>query len=467
MAADLNGLFFPESVCVIGASRDQEALGHIVLKNLLEGGYAGKIFPVNPKVSNLLGLTCYPSVKVIPEKVDLAIIVVPAHIVPYVMAECGSKKIPFTIIITAGFRETGESGKVLESEVLEIARENGIRILGPNCMGIYNSCNNLTATFTSLVPKRGGVSFISQSGAVGTTMLAWAKKESIGFSKFASVGNESDLSLTDFLDYLTDDASTKVITVYMESVRDGRALIASLRSASLKKPLIVMKVGVTSSGAKAASSHTGAMAVEDNVINGIFKQFCVIRARDSEELFELATSFSTLPLPKGRSAAVVASGGGWAVESSDLLEIKGLEMPPLPPLAVELLDGALPPYWSRKNPIDMVASSNSEAYYLAIDWLLASPDFDMAFLIGYGVLTSIALPALNTGDVGFALKIAALVKKYGKPLYVVDVLGPEQSESARAFERSGVPVFRTVRSAVDVAAQMVRYAEYKKRKGQL
>jgi acetyl coenzyme A synthetase (ADP forming)-like protein len=465
MHPDLGKLFFPESVCIIGASRDTSAIGHIVLKNLINGGFGGAIFPVNPKADEILGLHCYPSIRDVPLSVDLAIVVVPAPFAPAVIEECGEKGVPNAIVITAGFRESGEKGRALEEEVLRVARGKGVRIVGPNCMGLYSSRNNLTATFTSLVPPEGGMSFISQSGAVGITMLAWAKKEGIGFSKFISLGNEVDLALNDFLEYFTEDRRTRVITIYMESVKDGRSLVRALKAATAKKPVVVMKVGTTSSGAKAAASHTGALAVEDTVIDGVFRQCGVIRVKDTEELFQLGSSFTALPLPRGRSVAVVSSGGGWGVESSDLMEGRGMVLPPLPEQSVCLLDGILPSYWSRKNPVDMVATSNSEAYYLAVEELIGKPDFDMVFLIGYGVLGSIALPTLAATDSKYAKKIATLVKAHGKPIFVVDVLGRDQSESARQFERAGIPVFRTVRSGVDQAYHMVRYQEYLSRNG--
>jgi len=465
MRPDLGKLFFPESVCIIGASRDTSAIGHIVLKNLINGGFGGAIFPVNPKADEILGMRCYRSILDVPSSVDLAIVVVPAPFAPAVIGECGEKRVPNAIVITAGFRESGEKGRALEAEVLKVAREKGIRIVGPNCMGLYSSRNNLTATFTSLVPPEGGMSFISQSGAVGVTMLAWAKKEGIGFSKFISLGNEADLSLSDFIEYFTEDRRTQVITVYMESVKDGRSLVRALKAATIKKPVVVMKVGTTSSGAKAAASHTGAMAVEDSVIDGVFKQCGVIRAKDTEELFQLGSSFTALPLPTGRSAAVISSGGGWGVESSDLMEARGIALPPLPGESVRFLDSVLPSYWSRKNPVDMVASSNSEAYCLAVEELIGKPEFDMVFLIGYGVLSSIAVPALAAADSKYAKKIATLVKAYGKPIFVVDVLGRDLSESARQFERAGIPVYRTVRSGVEQAYQMVRYKEYLSKNG--
>ncbi|MGC8935896.1 MAG: acetate--CoA ligase family protein [Candidatus Methanomethylicaceae archaeon] len=367
------------------------------------------------------------------------------------------KGIPYAVIITAGFRETGEKGSELEREVLRIAREKGVRIVGPNCMGLYNSINKLTATFTLMVPKKGIISFISQSGAVGTTMLAWAKKAGLGFSKFISIGNESDISLPELLLYLSEDETTKVITVYMESVRDGRLFIEVLREVPLKKPTIILKVGSTPAGAKAASSHTGAIAIESSVLEAIFRQFSVVQARDSEELFEMAQAFSSLPLPSGNSAAVVSSGGGWAIECTDALENSGIDLSPLPEAILEKLDGLLPPYWSRRNPVDMVASINSEAYYEVVKSMMES-SYDMVFLIGYGILGSISVPVVVDRDIEYAKKISELVRIYRKPIFIVDVLGEDVSECAKTFRENDLPIFRTVKSAVRVATEMVRYS---------
>ncbi|MEM4157264.1 MAG: CoA-binding protein [Candidatus Methanomethylicaceae archaeon] len=453
----MDELFFPKGVCIVGASRDPQALGHIILKNILSGGFSGHIYPINPRCESLLGLRCYGSVKELPAVPDLAIVAVPAALVPSVIAECGEKGIPYAVIITAGFKETGERGAELEREVLRIAREKGVRIVGPNCMGIYNSYNSLTATFTLMVPKKGNISFISQSGAVGTTMLAWAKKAGIGFSKFISIGNESDVSLSELLLYLSGDETTKVITVYMESVKDGKAFLEALRRVSSNKPTIILKVGSTPAGAKAAASHTGAIAVESSVLEGIFRQFSVIQARDTEELFELAHAFASLPLPQGGSAAVVSSGGGWAIECADALESSGISLTPLPDSVVKELDALLPTYWSRRNPLDLVASINSEAYYQAVK-LLMENDYDMIFLMGYGVLGSIAVPVAVDRDIEYARKISALVHIHKKPIFVVDVLGEDLSECARVFKQKNLPVFRTVKSAVRVASEMVRYS---------
>lgn len=456
-------LFSPQNVAIIGASRDPSSWGHTILRNLVDGGFKGGIFPVNPNADSILGIRCHKAVNEIPCEIDLAIIVIPARLVPGALIGCGEKHIPFAIIITSGFREAGNDGKALEDEIKRIAALYGIRIIGPNCMGMYNAHNRMTATFTYLVPKPGNISFISQSGAIGLAVLAWAKMKGIGFSKFISIGNESDVSLTEILDYLITDPSTTVIALYMESVRDGRALIRSLRSATKLKPIVVMKVGVTSFGAKTASSHTGALAVEDDVIDGIFTQFGVIRARGTDELFMLATSLATLPTPVNRSALIISSGGGWAVECADLVELSGLNLPTLPNAVVSVGNTLLPPYWSKKNPVDMVASPNPESYYCILESALKQGIYGLVVLIGYGVIGTIAAPSSVANEVFYADKIASLIQKYSVPIYIVDLLGPSQNESTRRFVRLGLPVFDTVSNALSVAASMVRWSMRYKR----
>jgi acetyltransferase len=452
-------LFSPHNVAIIGASRDASSWGHAILKNLIDGGFSGGIFPVNPKADSILGIGCHKSVTDIPCEVDLAIIVIPAPLVPGAVRECGEKRIPFVIIITSGFREAGEGGRALENELKRIAAQYGVRIIGPNCMGVYNAHKSMTATFTSSVPTAGSISFISQSGAIGIAMLAWAKMKGIGFSKFISIGNESDVSLPEILGYLASDPSTDVIALYIESVRDGESFVGSLRSSAGKKPIIAMKVGVTSSGAKTAMSHTGALAVEDGVIDGIFKQFGVVRSRGTEELFMLATSFAALPLPKSRSCLILSVGGGWAVECADLVELAGLTLAPLPEEPLSIGDAMLPPYWSRRNPVDMVASPNPESYYRMLEAMLKRGTCGMVFLIGYGVVGTIAVPSITSKEVEYADAIASLIRSHSTPVFIVDLLGPPQNESTRRFVRLGLPVFETVSSAVAVAAQMARWGE--------
>lgn len=399
----------------------------------------------------------------LPEGIDLAVIALPSSLAYNAVIECGEKGVKFAIVVSAGFGESGRSE--LERKMVQEARARALRIIGPNCMGIYSSYSDLVSTFTSLVPPKGGISFVSQSGAVGTTVLAWAKEHGVGFSNFVSIGNEADLSTPELLEYFGDDESTQVVTLYLESVRDGRALVSSLSSCTMRKPVVAMKVGVTSAGVAAASSHTGAMAVEDRIIDGIFRQFSVTRARDPGELFRISFAFSSLPLPLGRSAAVVTTGGGWGIECADAIEMSGMVLPPLPEAVFEVADAVLPEFWSKRNPIDMVASPDPFSYARILEAVLKSPEFDMAFLLGFGTIGSIAMPSLIRSELGAAKEISELVRATNKPLFVVDLLGPSQSAASRAFIKAGVPVFPNASSAVEAASAMVRYSEFRRRKG--
>ncbi|MDI9609001.1 MAG: CoA-binding protein [Candidatus Verstraetearchaeota archaeon] len=462
MGHPLERLFSPRSVCVVGASRDPEAWGHVLLRNLLNGGFKGSIYAVNPKADEVLGIRCYRSVSELPGEVDLAVIALPNRLIYDTVVECGEVGVKFAIIISAGFGESGHFE--LERKIVQIARSLGVRIIGPNCMGIYSSHSDLVSTFTSLVPPKGGIAFVSQSGAVGTTVLAWAKEHGVGFSKFVSIGNEADLSTPELLKYFENDNSTSVIALYLESVREGRGLVSSLSSCTLKKPVVAMKVGVTSAGIAAASSHTGAIAVEDKIIEGIFRQFSVIRARDPGELFRISFAFSNLPLPNGRSAAVVTTGGGWGIECADALEMRGIALPPLPRAVFEAADAVLPEFWSKRNPIDMVASTDPFDYSRILEAVLRSPEFDMAFLLGFGTIGSIAMPSLIRSELEAAKEISELARSTNKPLFVVDLLGPSQSAASRAFIKTGIPVFPSASSAAEAASAMVRYCEFRRRK---
>ncbi|RWX73759.1 MAG: acetate--CoA ligase family protein [Candidatus Methanosuratincola verstraetei] len=462
MGDSLEHLFSPRSVCVIGASRDPEAWGHVLLRNLLNGGFRGRIYAVNPRANEVLGIPCHRSVFELPEEIDLAVIALPSGLVYDAVVECGEKGAKYAIVVSAGFGESGRSD--LERKVVQAARARGMRIIGPNCMGIYSSHSDLVSTFTSLVPPRGEISFVSQSGAVGTTVLAWAKEHGVGFSKFVSIGNESDLSIPELLEYFETDDSTKVIALYLESVKDGRRLVSSLSSCTLKKPVVAMKVGVTSAGAAAASSHTGAIAVEDKIIDGVFRQYSVIRARDPAELFRISFAFSSLPIPSGRSAAVVTTGGGWGIECADALEMKGISLPPLPREVFEVADATLPGFWSKRNPIDMVASPDPFDYSRILEAVLKSPEFDMAFLLGFGTIGSIAMPSLIRSEIEAAKSISEIVRATNKPLFVVDMLGPSQSAASRALIKAGIPVFPSSLSAAEAASAMVRYREFRRRK---
>ncbi|NJE26178.1 CoA-binding protein [Thermococcus sp. MV5] len=457
---NLKYLFEPKSIAVIGASRDPKAWGHVILKNLIDYGFEGRIYPVNPKTESLLGLKCYPDIRAISEDVDLAIIVVPAKMVPIVMEACVEKGVKVAVIITAGFSETGPEGEKLEKKVLEIARKGGIRIVGPNCMGFFVAKSKLNAAFTAIAPKPGKIAFISQSGAFAGTMMYWATMKDIGFSAAISVGNQADLELSDYLMYLADDETTRVTIAYIEGVKDGRKFMKVLEYYTSKKPLIVMKLGRTSSGARAATSHTAAVAGRDELYDVVFKKYGVIRVYEFDDMFNIALAFANLPLPKGDRVGVISAGGGWCVEASDALESLGLKLPSLPEHVVKEMDKILPPFWNRRNPMDLVATVDPEPFKTAVELLMRDENFDILMLLGYGNFGRISnLPFLIPKEDAIAKEIADLVKKYKKPLVVVNVFGKEFS-NVKVFEENGIPVYLSIQKAAKVVKALADYAHY-------
>ncbi len=470
----LKYIFKPRSVAVVGASRDPKAWGHVILRNILKFGFKGPVYAVNPKAKEIYlpalnkTVQSYPSLKAVPGDVDLIVVAVPAKIVPRVMEEAVEKGVKGAVIISAGFRETQtEEGRKLEEEVVSIARKGGIRVVGPNCMGVFSAPANLNATFTAFVPMKGHIAFISQSGAFGTTMMGWATFKKIGFSGFVSVGNQADLEVTDFLEYFGEDDDTKVIIMYLEGVKDGRRFRRVAEEVTAKKPVIVMKVGYSKAGASTAASHTGSLAGQDQVYNAVFKQTGIIRVYEPDDMFNIAVAFTKLPIPKGPRVGAVSSGGGWAVETADILETLGLKLPPLPKHIIETMDKYVPPFWNRKNPMDLVATADPEPYYIAAEELAKDENFDIVLMIGYGIISKTAIPDLIPRDIEFAKKLGELIKKYRKPVIAITVFSPEESEVAKALEEAGVPTYITPEKAAKVIKAMVDYAMYLKRRGLL
>ena len=458
----LKYLFEPRSVAIIGASRNPKAWGHVILKNIINYGFEGKVYPVNPKADNLLGLKCYPDIRNVPDDVDVAIIAVPAKIVPRVMKACVEKGVKVAVVITAGFSEIGPEGRELEKEVVRIAKKGNIRIVGPNCMGLFVAKSKFDAAFTTIAPKPGNIAFISQSGAFAGTMMYWATMRGIGFSAAISVGNQADLELSDYLMYLADDDTTKVTIAYIEGVKDGRKFMRALEYYTSKKPLVVMKLGRTSSGAKAASSHTAAMTGRDELYDVVFKKYGVIRVYEFDDMFNIARAFANLPLPKGDRVGVVSAGGGWCVEASDALESLGLKLPPLPEHVIRKMDEILPPFWNRRNPMDLVATIDPEPFKTATELLMKEDHFDILMLLGYGNFGRISnLPFIIPKEDAVAKEIADLVKKYKKPLVAVNVFGKEFS-NVRVFEENGVPVYLSIEKAAKVVKALADYAHYLK-----
>lgn len=376
----LNAFFYPSSVAVIGASREPGKLGHEILKNIIEAGFRGELYPVNPKADEILGLKCYPSIKDVPSKVDLAVIIVPARFVPSVIAGCGAKGIRAAIVISGGFRESGPAGEELERQMLEVARRLGVRIMGPNCQGVNSTSVGLCASWP-LVRKNGPISIISQSGTIGAAIACWAEEEGVGICKLIALGNKCDVDETELLAHLADDQETKVIALYIEGVRDGRKFIEVAGAAAQKKPVVVLKGGRTAKGAEAVLSHTKSLAGSDAVFDAAFRRAGIIRAFDVEGLYDICKGFSRLPQPKGKNVAIVTSSGGSGILATDACEELGLNVVDLPAGVRDALKDKLPPECILRNPLDLTGSATSQMYDEVLTALEAAEGVDSVLVI--------------------------------------------------------------------------------------
>ncbi|MCX7682475.1 MAG: acetate--CoA ligase [Anaerolineae bacterium] len=377
----LEPFFNPRSVAIIGASRDPEKLGYAVLANLINGGYPGQLYPVNPKADEILGLKAYPSVLDIPAPVELAVIVIPYSLVPTAMEQCGQKGVPAVVVISAGFREAGREGLQRERELVEIAAKYRMRLIGPNCLGVIDTATPLNASFAAGMPQRGPIAFMSQSGALGTAVLDMAMAGRIGFSKFVSLGNKADVSETDLLEAWADDPHSRVILIYVEGLPDGQKFIQVARRVTRHKPVVAIKSGVTASGSRAVSSHTGSLAGSEAAYKAAFRQAGVIRASSMEELFDCARAFAYQPLLQGDRIGIVTNAGGPGILATDALERAGLRIPRLAPHTVRALTEYLPGAASAANPVDVLGDALADRYQHAIELVLNDPNIDGLMVI--------------------------------------------------------------------------------------
>lgn len=383
-------IFYPESIAVIGASANPKKVGYSVLRNLLS--FSGSVYPVNPGRSELFGRKAYPSVLEIPGPVDWAVVAVPAHLVPGVMEECGKKGVRLAIIVTAGFREIGGDGAVLEEKVTEVARRHGIRVIGPNCLGIMMPYMGINATFDPVSPRAGDVAFISQSGAIITTVVDWSLTEEFGFSTVISVGNQADLGFEHYLRFAEQDEMTRSITLYVEEIQDGRGFMQIVGDVARNKPVVAVKSGSSRKGKAAASSHTGSLAGSYDVYVAAFRQAGVIPVRSLRDAFNLAELLASEGYPKGNRAIAVTSAGGFAVLASDYAEAYGVEMVDLPDDVLRELNAFLPPFWNHANPMDILGDADATRFAALFDVLIRHQEFwDIAFVIA--VPTTLVDPA--------------------------------------------------------------------------
>lgn len=445
--------FSPHGIAVIGASTDPNKLGYGLARNLVQCNFQGAIYFVNPKGGSLFGRTIYTSVTNLPDPVDLAIILIPADGVAKVLVECGERGIRAVIIASGGFRETGEPGAVLETELLKIARHSSIRMIGPNCIGLLDTHLPLDATFLPPPgPPPGDVAFISHSGAICAAVIDWARGQGFGLSRLVSLGNQADVTETDVLAPVAEDKYTRVLTLYLEGVSDGQKFVQEARKITPKKPIVALKVGRYPSGQRAASSHTGALAGQENAFNAAFRRAGVIRADTSEELFDWARALAWCPLPKGRAIAVLTSAGGPGVTAADALEMNGMSLATLASTTREKLANLLPPAASLNNPVDMLASATPEQFAACLRVLLEDPGV-------HGVLVVTPPPPMHsTGAV--AKSMIPIIQNADKPVTIALMGERLIQEAVEHFRAARVPEYRFPERAASALAILAQHAEY-------
>jgi acetyl coenzyme A synthetase (ADP forming)-like protein len=457
-ARSLDGLFRPRSVAVIGASRKAGTLGRELTRNLLAYEFQGKVFPVNPQADVVLSIKCYASVLDIEDEVDLAVIVVPREHVLDVVEDCGKKGVKGVVVISAGFREVGDAGRERERKLVEIVRRHGMRMIGPNCMGIVNTDPRfqLDATFAPTQPIRGGIGFLSQSGAMGVAILNRARQLGLGISMFASMGNKADVSGNDLLEYWEQDPDTKLVLMYLESFGNPRHFTQIARRVTRRTPLIAVKAGRTPAGAAAATSHTGALAGgQDVAVDALLGQCGVLRADTIEDLFDMALAFNAQPLPKGRRVALLTDAGGPAIMATDALVAAGLEMAKLSAATKKALARKLSPDASVANPVDMLGHSGGEDYARSLKLLLADKGVD--------AVVALYVPPVMHDPIAVAHRIFEAAE--GSEKTVLCVLMARE-DVIRAVKDSGgpsLPIYEFPESAVRALAAMTRYRELRDR----
>ncbi len=458
---ELDRLFSPSSIAIIGASKDTEKGGGFILNGLLVGGFKGKLYPVNPKQEEIMGLKAYPSVLDIPGGVDEAIIAVAARIVPRVMTECGQKGVKFAVVHSSGFSELGAEGKELEGEMLQVAQQGGTRIVGPNCMGLYNAHVNLNTILTEayLTGDPGSVAFIGQSGWASENFISRGYELGLRCSKVVSIGNQSDLTTEDFLGYFATDPQTKVIACYIEGIKRGREFLQLAKQVSLKKPIIVWRGGRTEAGIRAAASHTGALASNSAVVEAAFRQGGVVKANDFEELLDLAIGFSSPVLPAGNRLGLIVEAGSGAVTGSDIYEELGLAMPILSAETQKELDDTIRDMvmatLNRRNPVDLgwLTYDISPKLHLECARIL-SKEVDAIVTLCYSRLVEDFITELTNFRDGTQ-----------KPIMLVAGLPTMEKEGMTRLVRSGIPTYTIPQRALKVLSAMVRYSNYRQQGG--
>ncbi len=451
----LDAIFGPKSVAVIGASERAGSVGRTLIWNLISSPFGGTVFPINPKRSSILGIKAYPSMADIHEPVDLAVIATPAPTVPGVIRECIAAGVKGAIIISAGFKEIGESGIALERDILAAARQGQMRIIGPNCLGVMNPHLGLNATFASTTANPGNVAFISQSGALCTSILDWSFQENVGFSAFVSIGSMLDVGWGDLIDYLGDDPHTQSIVIYMETIGDARSFLSAAREVALTKPIIVISAGRTEAAAHAAASHTGSLTGSNEVLSAAFRRCGVLQVDSIEDLFNMAEVLGKQPRPSGNRLTILTNAGGPGVLTTDALICEGGALAELSPDTIDQLNQVLPPQWSHSNPIDILGDADPERYARALEIVAQDPNSDGLLI----VLT----PQAMTDPTATAIKITEVLEAKPRSLKSQPILaswmgGESVRDGEAMLNKAHIFTFPYPDTAAHVFNYMWRYS---------
>jgi acyl-CoA synthetase (NDP forming) len=479
---NLDVLFNPKSIALVGASNNPFKWGFIVPTNILTGQYSGKLFLVNPNEKRVLDKDVYPSVGSILEDIDLAIIVTPSATVASIVEECAQKGVRAVIIITAGFSETGAEGAKLEKELVRIASRARIALVGPNTMGVYSSRACLHALMPPVRPKPGSVALVSQSGNLGTQLLDMGAQVGVGFTKFVSSGNEASMRSEDYIEYYGKDPDTKVIIAYIEGLKGsdgGSRFMKIAREITKKKPIIVFKAGRSEAGAKAARSHSGAIAGSEQIYEAAFKQLGVIQASTIEQLLDLAKAFEGSPPLRGKRVGILTWGGGYGVVTADACVEAGLEVAKLSPELIAEFDKTLPPYWSKSNPVDLVGTLDRKAHVKCLDILAGSKDVDATIALGVvagasrfvePLINSPNLPDIKgadafarmfeQGDLDTINEISRLVVQYNKPIVAVTLTSVQDKTDEAMMQKRNILVYTTPERATKALSKLYEYQRY-------
>src|SRR5947208_7932980 len=429
----LDVFFSPKTVAVTGATETPGTVGRTLLWNIVTSPFGGTVYPVNPKRPSVLGVKAYASVSDIPEQVDLAVIITPPPSIPALIRECGENGVQGAIVISAGFKEVGAEGAELERQLLVEAQKAGIRIIGPNCLGVMSPLSGMNATFATAVARPGSVGFISQSGALCTAVLDWSLKEMVGFSAFVSVGSMVDVGWGDLIYYVGNDPKTRSIVIYMESIGNARSFLSAAREVALSKPIIIIKPGRSAAAAKAAASHTGSLTGSDEVLEAAFRRSGVLRVGTIADLFYMAEVLSKQPSPKGPRLTIVTNAGGPGVLATDALITGGGELAELTPQTMEAYNAVLPPTWSHNNPVDIIGDASPERYAKALEIAANDPNSD-------GMLV-ILTPQAMTDPTRIAEQLKPLARQEGKPVLASWMGGVDVAAGEEILNRANIPTF--------------------------